>query len=257
MIPAYFSGGFATPSGNVHCSFMAGWVWCAATVKPWRQLPNNDHCKYWDTTIQLQRNSGASLRGDCYAIDAPTTAVLGYGHGLQIGTTRCVSELDGLTCLQVGTHDGFFVSKHRYALSVAPSTVTTTPAHVVRDGKLQVIPPGLSGGLYASDHSIGCALSETFINCLMEQGADWSPPPSKPCAQGDTAKQVLLSDRGRGYSYYDCRTDELINDGQVLPAGSGYRVGPFDCTSEGVAIRCVDRGTGHGFDVSVKRFNGF
>lgn len=41
---------------------------------------------------------------------------LAYGTSLRVGDYMCESEEQGVTCLEVGTGDSFFIAKDRYSI---------------------------------------------------------------------------------------------------------------------------------------------
>ena len=43
-------------------------------------------------------------------------AALGYGQALQAGNMVCQSQTTGVTCLNLATHKGFFISRESYQL---------------------------------------------------------------------------------------------------------------------------------------------
>jgi uncharacterized protein DUF6636 len=105
---------FQTPSRNIGCIFGGGQVRCDIRKKSWPSPPAPASCELdYGQGISLSAGGEASFvcAGDT-ALGGPAT--LAYGSHAQRGFLRCDSERNGVTCLDVQSGGGFFLSKESY-----------------------------------------------------------------------------------------------------------------------------------------------
>ena len=106
---------FSTPSGNIGCSVAKQGARCDIAKRAWRPTPPPEPC-------ELDYGNGISLGGDgaqftCAgdtALGAPD--VLEYGQRAQRGNFFCDSAQDGITCSDLRTGAGFFISRESYRI---------------------------------------------------------------------------------------------------------------------------------------------
>jgi hypothetical protein len=246
VAPKAFNGAFTTPSGNAHCELSDGYANCKLAVHPWPQKPIEDGCAAakWDTSIVLY-DDGAILRGEC-AFDPPrASAVLAYGHALQVGSTRCVSETTGVECLLVGTSTGFVASRATYTLT-APATPLTKVAAKAPAGTRAAYPRGFFGGFTLGGELGVCDLDGEHVECLPYEHSWKATVNPESCVDGDKVDELDVTGSARGETRQVCRSDSL-GGGALLPAGHTLQIGDFACTAGKADVTCKNVLTGHGF----------
>jgi hypothetical protein len=105
---------FSTPTGNIGCYATPTGVGCAIGQYDWTLPPKPRDCDAdWGAGIDI--GDGLANIGVC-ASDTSLGAerVLAYGTGVRIGVMECVSETRGVTCRNVRTRHGFFLSRASY-----------------------------------------------------------------------------------------------------------------------------------------------
>jgi hypothetical protein len=105
---------FQTPSKNIGCIFGGGQVRCDIRKKSWKSPPKPASCEVdYGQGISLSAGGSASFvcAGDT-ALGGPAT--LPYGSHSQRGFLRCDSEQNGVTCVDVQSGGGFFLSRQSY-----------------------------------------------------------------------------------------------------------------------------------------------
>jgi len=109
--PRYFS----TPSGNIGCYVARSGARCDIRKHSWSSPPEPASC-------ELDYGQGLAVDGDSVGfvcagdttLGAPTT--LAYGSASQRGRFLCESEEAGITCTNVDTGEGFFLSRESYRI---------------------------------------------------------------------------------------------------------------------------------------------
>ena len=114
---------FKSPSGNINCYVFAtdgGFADCLVRNASWSstpQKPASCDLDWAPNEVELGRTSVrlGSCRGDvgplCLAGNGRCT-VLGYGHGVTVGSIHCDSAANGITCRRTtGRHAGFRVAR--------------------------------------------------------------------------------------------------------------------------------------------------
>jgi hypothetical protein len=105
---------FQTPSRNIGCVFGGDQVRCDIRKKSWRSPPKPGSCELdYGQGISLSAGGTPSFvcAGDT-ALGGPAT--LPYGSHAQRGFLRCDSGRAGVTCVDVRTGTGFFLSRQSY-----------------------------------------------------------------------------------------------------------------------------------------------
>jgi hypothetical protein len=105
-------------------------------------------------------------------------------------------------------------------------------------------------GFESPSHNIGCVLYEQGARCDIHHHS-WPLPKRPKSCEFDYGGSLSVGVKGRGE--YGCVSDSAMGLGPVLPYGETIRKGRFECRSEEVGVRCVDRRDGHGFFVSRQR----
>jgi hypothetical protein len=101
--------------------------------------------------------------------------------------------------------------------------------------------------------NIGC---ELFVGKGTAGGAarcdianrSWAPPPRPASCKLDYGNGLIVLSHGRGR--FTCAGDTALHQGRALGAGHFVKAGPYKCTSLGSAVRCLNRRTKHGFEIS-------
>lgn len=252
---AIYRGGFRTPTGNIACDLADGEVTCSMKVAPWKDLPPEGSCgTAGHRTVAVIDGGPAKLRGQCAfeTDDRHGGPVLAYGTGVQIGQTQCVSQPDGLTCVDLGTDRGMFLSKSRYALTAPPPTVTVVPQP---RNPVVVLPAYIRTGFVTAEPLYAnCDLSNDEVHCLA--GGRWDPPPYVGECDADLSSEIIVTGTEPGRSFTDCRSDSLSGGQRIVP-GQGIRVGQMECLRTKLDLTCTNHANGHGFMFSHERFRGF
>lgn len=83
----------------------------------------------------------------------------------------------------------------------------------------------------------------------------WPTPATPPSCELDYGNGLSVgAHRKAGFV---CAGDTVLHQGKVLPVGQAVKLGPYKCKTLTGAIRCLNRDTGHGFELSraaAKRF---
>jgi hypothetical protein len=125
---------FVTPAGQIVCMLGADGVRCDyfAEDKAW-EAPHPGNCDLdWGSSLSVDRTAGTSCVGDSIVAKAAldsgldswrkasdpmvpwngmTLVALPYGATIVVGTFRCDSATDGVTCTNESTGHGFFMSR--------------------------------------------------------------------------------------------------------------------------------------------------
>ena len=108
---------FSSPTKNIACHLDPKFVRCDIAEKTWKPTPLNEPCKLdYGNGIQLgPGNAGAEFTcaGDT-TLGAPE--ILGYGQRAQRGVNFCDSSEAGITCSNLETGAGFFISRTSYRI---------------------------------------------------------------------------------------------------------------------------------------------
>jgi len=108
--------GFISPSGNVSCMIDADWARCDIIDRDWSPPARPADCELaYGHGISLAPGEGAHFvcAGDtAFGADE----VLPYGESITAGVLRCESGESGVTCRDLGTANGFSISRQAYQL---------------------------------------------------------------------------------------------------------------------------------------------
>jgi hypothetical protein len=113
---------------------------------------------------------------------------------------------------------------------------------------------------HTPDGNIGCEMS--FGKGSYGGGArcdiaehDWKTPKKPASCDVDYGGGLGVGASGKGA--FVCAGDTTLHQGRKLATGGSISVGPYKCKNLGDTMRCVNRDTGHGFELSrskAKRF---
>jgi len=106
---------FSTPSGNIGCSVGKQGARCDIGEREWKPTPPGEPCELdYGNGISLG-SAGAQFTcaGDT-SLGAPD--VLDYGQRAQRGEFFCDSSQAGITCSNLETGAGFFISRESYRI---------------------------------------------------------------------------------------------------------------------------------------------
>jgi hypothetical protein len=107
---------FTSPTGNVGCVIGTGGVRCDIAERDWSPPPQPADCEL-DYGHAIGVGSGRPARFLC----AGDTTLgggepLAYGDAITAGPMRCESAPSGMTCRDVESGNGFFISREEYRL---------------------------------------------------------------------------------------------------------------------------------------------
>jgi hypothetical protein len=107
---------FRTPSDNIGCQMTVTSATCDLLERSWEPPPRPADCEldYGQGVFVDGDRSGMTCAGDTQFV--PDAPVLQYGSGWVLGSVRCTSAQDGVTCVNMATRRGFTVSRDRYEL---------------------------------------------------------------------------------------------------------------------------------------------
>jgi hypothetical protein len=111
-------GGFVAPSGNVACMFDATFVRCDIIDRDWAVPPRPADCPdFTDYGQGITLSAGGRAQFVCAGdtVFGPD-AVLAYDDSITAGSLRCDSAVAGITCRDVATGSGFFLSRQAYRI---------------------------------------------------------------------------------------------------------------------------------------------
>ena len=258
VLPEGFSGGFNSPTDNISCDLSTDSVTCSMRDRPWKQMPIEGDCTpgQWETVVTMSKASTASLRGQCHRPDGGPA--LTYGHGVQLGKTRCLLRQAGLECVILGSAQGFFASRSTYRLTAQGSTTARIPAST---GAVTRVHPGFHGGFQSPSGNIKCSLDVKNAGCLVEEHTWKVPGERKTCEgeydEGDTpTTEIWVEEKERGEVYQGCRYEGDFG-GLELAYGTGLILGDLRCRSLTSGIECTNLTTKHGFLVSKASYRVF
>jgi hypothetical protein len=96
---------FRSPSGNIGCYILDGTARCDINHRTWSPPPHPSSCS---------KEVDFVCAGDT-ALD-PSGHPLAYGATDSVGAFRCASATTGMTCTEVHTGHGFFISIQSYRI---------------------------------------------------------------------------------------------------------------------------------------------
>ncbi|HVE73484.1 MAG TPA: hypothetical protein VNA30_00105 [Mycobacteriales bacterium] len=248
---------FQSASGNLACWLYDGGVICRATAHTWtsRATEPQTECPPAKRTsgIQLSR-SGLTERSDCYDVVPEPGTVLAYGHGLELGGMRCISEERGITCRRAADGVGFSISREELSHTPWQSPLLRAPANTLDQGRTTVFPAGFNIA-FLVEGLANCEMAGDRASCLVSSSA--SAPPGDPDCEFDQSLTAEVKGTQRGQLLYHCRSD--ANGGQErVAAGRGVQVGDLRCSALAKRLRCAHLGGAkHGFEVDSSSFRGF
>jgi hypothetical protein len=108
---------FKSPSGNIGCTIIAGTARCDIVHRRWSPPPRPKSCPQIVDFGQglIVGNTGAG-RLVCAGDTArdPRAPALAYNTDTVVGSLRCASRSDGMTCTNTGSGHGFFIAIQSY-----------------------------------------------------------------------------------------------------------------------------------------------
>jgi hypothetical protein len=109
--------GFRSPSGNVGCFIDVDYVRCDIADADWSPPPRPADCEF-DYGQGIAMEPGGSAVFVCAGDTAlaPDGNPLPYGESITAGPLQCDSAESGITCRDVGTGQGFSISREAYRL---------------------------------------------------------------------------------------------------------------------------------------------
>jgi hypothetical protein len=114
---------FKSPSGNINCyvfSTQGGFADCIVRQADWPSLPRKPKtCDLDWAPTEVALGKTTVSRGQCRGDVGPRCdvggdrcSVLAYGHRVEVGTIRCSSAANGITCRRTtGTRAGFRIAR--------------------------------------------------------------------------------------------------------------------------------------------------
>ena len=259
--PAWFEGGFTTPSDNIQCQINGTFhfIGCSVRQHSWAAPSPPDGCVegvspaagVWLTEERTE------LRGECSDSDPVRAPVLTYGTGVQVGTLRCLSLRRGLDCADLGTAKGFFVS--RAEVRVTATSPEPRTRSLPREPDEWRAPAGFRGGFASPSRNILCHIEDDAASCYLRD-SPWKRP-DVPCEgedAGDPTSDIQVTGARRGEVHADCWSDFPYADAEhPLPYGGSVRVGALSCTSRRTGMTCTNARTKHGFSVNQTSYRVF
>jgi hypothetical protein len=102
--------------------------------------------------------------------------------------------------------------------------------------------------------NIGCIVSDKYGARCDIRTKDWSRGPRpKGCPTfTDWGQGLWVTRHGRGRIV--CAGDTAMTKGHHLAYGRSRSVGRFTCTSRTTGMTCINRHTGHGFELARERY---
>lgn len=76
----------------------------------------------------------------------------------------------------------------------------------------------------------------------------WQAPPKPRWCELDWGSGMVVGPRRAAQIV--CAGDTVLHQGRLLPTGRSVSLGPYRCKSLEEAVRCLNRDTGHGFQLS-------
>ncbi len=121
--PKSSSGGgqaqqFRSPTGNIGCALSDGSARCDINTRDWSPPGRPADCP---SDVDFGQGLIVSGSGPAQFVCAGDTALdpsgpaLDYGQEAQVGSFSCTSRSDGMTCRNLDTGSGFFISRQRYS----------------------------------------------------------------------------------------------------------------------------------------------
>jgi hypothetical protein len=110
---------FRSPSGNIGCYILDGTARCDINHRTWSPPPHPSSCS---KEVDFGQGLVVGTSGRGHFVCAGDTALDPSGHPLAYGATdsvgafRCASATTGMTCTEVHTGHGFFISIQSYRI---------------------------------------------------------------------------------------------------------------------------------------------
>ena len=106
---------FRSPSRNIGCALTKQNARCDIAERDWKPTPANEPCQVdYGNGISLNSNGAQFTCAGDTTLGAPI--VLEYGQHAQRGNFFCDSAKDGITCSDLRTGAGFFISRESYRI---------------------------------------------------------------------------------------------------------------------------------------------
>ena len=103
-------------------------------------------------------------------------------------------------------------------------------------------------GFQTPSGNVGCYMDTQSVRCDIRK-KEWVAPPAPSDCMFDYGYGVFVdrSDPGR----FVCASDTTLDpEHSVLRNGEKLKEGPFKCKNRSGGIKCVNKSTGHGFEIS-------
>ena len=135
---------------------------------------------------------------------------------------------------------------------MSPRTLLAVPVLALALG---AVPATAQAASFSSpSKNIGCVVSTDFgIRCDISDH-DWAEP-AKPAGCDLDYGQGLFVKGGR--SRFVCAGDTALGSRTILGYGKTKKVGRYACTSSKAGMKCANTSTGHGFFLSIQKYQRF
>jgi hypothetical protein len=109
---------FETPSHNIGCYLDSRAARCDIRGRDWTPPPKPQYCIKagvdWGQGVSVAAHRASVVCAGDTTLGGP--GLLGYGHSARRGPIYCISRTAGITCGNVDSGHGFFLSRARYRL---------------------------------------------------------------------------------------------------------------------------------------------
>ncbi len=214
---------FVTPSGNITCELADNTARCDITEKSFRTPARPSDCRFdYGNSIYLDSEPeigcvGDTIAGDASVGEATTSwfhgraimipnasdgfAPLAYGEALKVGSIRCGSAENGVTCENLGNGHGFRLARAEYeffrngsgmAHEPAPATSGTQTIGSARFGISAKVPASFACSESANGDGAVCDHNGVSVTLSGSNELDDSIP-------APTIQNVTRNLRGLGY----------------------------------------------------------
>ncbi|WP_412752510.1 DUF6636 domain-containing protein [Krasilnikovia sp. M28-CT-15] len=102
--------------------------------------------------------------------------------------------------------------------------------------------------------NIGCYLSAELARCDIAKRS-WTPPPKPANCELDWANGATVE--GSRKASLTCAGDTVLGGRDELAYGRSLRAGDMVCDSRSTGVHCANLTTGHGFALSVQKYELF
>ena len=118
------------------------------------------------------------------------------------------------------------------------------------------VPASASAGSFQSpSRNIGCYISKGLGARCDIRHREWKAPPKPKGCELDWGFGLVVGEVERGAMV--CAGDTALGMGPVLAYGRSISEGRYTCASRRSGMRCVNRRSGHGFEISRQTYRRF